>query len=51
MFHQLKTGVMRWGFEVKTYLRNEVVDLEPHEYCVLATFIIAIGFVLLSGRR
>ncbi len=51
MFQQVKNGVMQWGFEVKTYLQNEVVDLEPHEYCVLATFTIAIGFVLLSGRR
>lgn len=51
MFQQIKTSFLQWSFEVKTYLGNEVVDLEPHEYCVLATFTIAIGFVLLSGRR
>jgi hypothetical protein len=51
MFDQLKYGFLQWTREVKYLLIDEYVDLEPHEYCIGAVFIIAIGFVLLSGRR
>ena len=40
-----------WTFQMKQLMRNEFVDLEPHEYCIGAVFVIAIGFVMLSGRR
>ena len=40
-----------WTFQMKQFVRNEFVDLEPHEYCIGAVFVIAIGFVMLSGRR
>jgi hypothetical protein len=51
MLNQLKYGFLRWTREVKHLLNDEYIDLEPHEYCIGAVFIIAIGFVLLGGRR
>lgn len=51
MFYQLKSSFMLWAYQVKHHLLDGVLDLNPQEYCVLATFIISIGFVLLSGRR
>ncbi len=51
MYYQVKNAVRAWSYEINQYVRDEVMDLEPHEYCVGAVFVIAIGFVLLSGRR
>ena len=51
MLYQLKQSFRVWTYQMNHYLRNEFMDLEPHEYCVGAVFVIAIGFVLLSGRR
>lgn len=51
MFVEVKTRFLMWTIQVQRYLRSEVVDFEPHEYCIGAVFVIAIGFVLLSGRR
>lgn len=41
----------QWTVQMQRLVRNEFVDLDPHEYCIGAVFVIAIGFVLLSGRR
>ena len=51
MLNQLKFGFLQWARQVKHLLIDEYIDLEPHEYCIGAVFVIAIGFVLLSGRR
>ena len=51
MFNQLYNGFSLWAFQLKNYIHSEVIQLQPHEYCVMATFTISIGFVLLSGRR
>lgn len=51
MLFELKTSFLLWTVQVQRYLRSEVIDLEPHEYCIGAVFVIAVGFVMLSGRR
>jgi hypothetical protein len=51
MLFEVKTHFLMWTVQVERYIRSEVVDLQPHEYCIGAVFVIAIGFVLLSGRR
>lgn len=51
MLFELKTSFLLWTVQVQRYLRSEFVDLEPHEYCIGAVFVIAVGFVMLSGRR
>lgn len=51
MLNQMKNGFTIWAYQVKQYIRSEIIDLDPQEYCVLATLGIAVGFVLLSGRR
>ncbi|MCA9082964.1 MAG: hypothetical protein KDA81_02860 [Planctomycetaceae bacterium] len=51
MWLKIQSAFVLWTVQLKQLLRNEVVDLEPHEYCIGATFVIAIAFVLLSGRR
>ncbi|MCP4169458.1 MAG: hypothetical protein GY758_01655 [Fuerstiella sp.] len=47
----MKFSLLQWTREVKRLLLDEYIDLEPHEYCIGAVFVIAVGFVLLSGRR
>ena len=37
--------------QLKGIVRKEVGDLEPHEYTVGLLFCMAIGWILLSGRR
>lgn len=51
MITEAKTSFLLWTVQVQRYLRSEVINLEPHEYSIGAVFIIAIGFVMLSGRR
>lgn len=51
MLFEAKNRFLMWTVQVERYLRSEFVDLQPHEYCICAVFVIAIGFVLLSGRR
>jgi len=51
MFYQLKLSFRVLTYQVNDYVRNQLFDLEPQGYCVGAVFVIAIGFVLLSGRR
>lgn len=51
MFNQLVNGFSLWIFQLKSFISGRMLDLQPQEYCVMATFIISIGFVLLSGRR
>lgn len=51
MISQLKTDFLVWSVQVKRYMQSEFVDLQPQEYCIGAVFVIAIGFVLLSGRQ
>lgn len=51
MFSGIKNSFVRWTVDINHLIRDEFVDLEPHEYCVGAVVVIAIGFVLLSGRR
>jgi len=51
MLSEVKSTVFLWSLQMQRYLRNELIDLEPHEYCIGAVFVIAIGFVLMSGRR
>ncbi|MCA9049171.1 MAG: hypothetical protein KDA89_10615 [Planctomycetaceae bacterium] len=51
MWFKFKAAFTLWTVQMKSLLRNEVVDLDPHEYCIGAVFLISIGFVLLSGRR
>ena len=47
MFSEIKREVLFWASDVNRIIRDEFVDLEPHEYCIGATLVIAIGFVLL----
>ncbi len=51
MLYQLKAGFLQWTGQVKYLVFDEVVDLDPQEYCIGAVLIIAVGFALLSGRR
>ena len=51
MMMAIRRTFNQWTMEMSQLMRNEFVDLEPHEYCIGAVFVIAIGFVLLSGRR
>ena len=46
-----KNHFLHWVYQIKQIMRTEFLDLEPHEYCIGAVFVISIGFVLLSGRR
>ena len=56
---QLWGYVMNWFantvnhtfYSLQMFLRRAFVDFQPHEYCISAVFVIAIGFVLMSGRR
>ena len=38
-------------YALQMFVRRAFVDFQPHEYCITAVFMIAIGFVLLNGRR
>ena len=38
-------------YALQMFMRRAFVDFQPHEYCISAVFVIAIGFVLMSGRR
>lgn len=51
MFATLKQDFLIWTGEVSQILREQVIDLDPHEYCIGAVFVISIGYVLLSGRN
>lgn len=48
MLASIKHSVTQWAMEVNGIIRSELVDLDPHEYCIGAVFVIAIGFVLLK---
>ncbi|MEZ6125903.1 MAG: hypothetical protein R3C49_22475 [Planctomycetaceae bacterium] len=51
MLTGLKNEFLAWTVQMESYMRRELVDLQPHEYCIGAVLGISIGFVLLSGRR
>jgi len=51
MLHQLKSGFFQWTGQLKHLVFDELVDLDPQEYCVGAVLIIAVGFALLNGRQ
>jgi len=51
MFASIKTSFLLWVSQLQQLVRSEYLDLEPHEYCIGAVFVIAIGFVLLNGRQ
>ena len=51
MLSGAKQHFTKWVVDLNRLIRTEVVDLEPHEYCIGAVFVIAVGFLLLSGRR
>ena len=40
-------SIVDWASEVNEIISREVVDLEPHEYCVFGVVVIAIGHVML----
>ena len=48
MLAGITNHVTQWASDVKRLISDQVVDLEPHEYCVGAVFIIAIGHLLLK---
>lgn len=48
MFTSIKQAVFVWAMDINRIIREEVVDLEPHEYCIGAVFIIAVGVVTLK---
>ncbi|MEO1980291.1 MAG: hypothetical protein ABGZ24_07230 [Fuerstiella sp.] len=51
MLNQLRVEFLQWTGQVKHLVANKADNLQPQEYCIGAVFVIAIGFVLLSGRR
>ena len=51
MFFKIRMAFSLWTMQMKGLLHNQVIDLDPHEYCIGAVFVIAIGFVLLNGRK
>lgn len=51
MFTQLKTEFLLWTMQLNAFMQDRLGHLQPIEYCIGATFVITIGFVMLSGRR
>jgi hypothetical protein len=51
MFTGIKTGFINWLLQLRALVRHELMDLDPHEYTLGLLFCIAIGWILLSGRR
>ncbi|MEZ6128549.1 MAG: hypothetical protein R3C59_07685 [Planctomycetaceae bacterium] len=51
MFSQIKAEFLMWTLQVQSFMRGRLGHLEPIEYCIGATLLIAVGFVLLSGGR
>lgn len=47
MIASIKQNVVNWAMDVNRLISDELIDLDPHEYCVGAVLIIAIGFVML----
>ncbi len=47
MIASIQQGFLNWAAEISRLLREQVVDLDPQEYCIGAVFIIAIGYVSL----
>lgn len=51
MLNQLRIEFLQWTGQVKYLVADKAGNLEPHEFCIGAVFVIAIGFVLLLSRR
>ncbi|MEQ9412053.1 MAG: hypothetical protein RIK87_30355 [Fuerstiella sp.] len=51
MLSTIKREFVLWTIEINRLICEEIVDLDPHEYCIGAVLLIAVGFMLLSGRQ
>lgn len=51
MFRQLSNSFRSWTSEVGHFVESEFGVWDPMHYCLMATFTIVIGYVMLSGRR
>lgn len=51
MISEIKREFVQWAGQVNGIISDKLIHLSPQDYSIGGVFIIAIGFVLLSGRR
>lgn len=51
MISEIKREFVLWASQVNGIISDKLIHLSPQDYSIGGVFIIAIGFVLLSGRR
>ncbi|MEZ6059877.1 MAG: hypothetical protein R3C19_05905 [Planctomycetaceae bacterium] len=51
MSYPITASIGVWLYQVRTIVRDQFVHMQPTDYGIGLVFCIAIGWVLLNGRR